>query len=198
MHWRFTRTELAPEFWVLIECLEEMHRRWHGHEPNRPVPESATSLFKQLAVRLRTLQERSAREPDLVIDVSGQFEDTAWEEADSPAVGQPKTTGSVFQAAEQPRVDPPHPFVLSPGMEWPGYTAARETPSLGIQPDELSAISQALMDQQYMDMDRVISFEDVMHASHRGVVGVNPSAGGWDGTRQTSGSAMGGGRDAAY
>jgi hypothetical protein len=179
-HWKFKKTELAPEFWVLVECLEEMHRRWHGHSMNSPVAESATSLFKQLANRLRSLRERCGRDPNLVIDVSGQFEDTAWEEASkmSPAEQQ-RDTDQAFQTPEQPEAVP-RPFGLSPGIEWPRYVAARDTPSLAIPPDELSAISQMLMDQQYMDMDRVISFEDVMHAGNRDVIGADSGTGIWE------------------
>lgn len=147
---------------------------------NSPVTESATSLFKQLAVRLRLLQERCARDPNLVIDVSGQFEDTAWEEApDVSPTEQRKTTHQEFQTPEQPEVVP-RPFGLSPGIEWPRYPAARDTPGLGIPPDELSAISQMLMDQQYMDMDRVISFEDVMHTGNRDVMGAESGTGIWE------------------
>lgn len=206
MHWRSTKNELAPEFWVLVECLEEMHRRWHGHlqSNSNPVADSATSFFKQLALRLHALWERCLREPDLVIDVSGQFEDTAWEEEDTLVVlrQHKHPDDRVFQALEQQsRVEPANSFVLSPSMEWPGY-GARET--LSIQPDELSATTQGFMEQQYMNMDRVISFEDVMHAgpARSATDGNNGIAGGgWDGTQQqqpTRGPAMddGHGRDA--
>ncbi|KAH6689798.1 hypothetical protein F5X68DRAFT_254373 [Plectosphaerella plurivora] len=181
-HWKFTKSELAPEFWVLVECLEEMHRRWHGHAANKPIPDSVTSLFKQLALRLRMLQERCLRESGLIIDVSGQFEDTSWEQtADTPS------------AEHQSIV--PQPFGISPGIDWPGY-ASQNTPGLGIPPDELSAISQVLTDQQYMDMDRVISFEDVMYTGHRDVVGGGTDA--WDGAQQAAGTAMGGTQDALW
>lgn len=196
-HWKATKGDLAPEFWVLVVCLEEMHQRWHGHSPRHPVSDSAMSLFKQLALRLRALHERCMREPDLVIDVSGQTENTAWEEtAGVSSAERRKSPDHVFQSPRHVQATS-RPFVLSP-MGWPGYTAARDASGLGMQPDELSAISQALMDQQYMDMDRVISFEDVMHDPHRDhVSGADAVAGVWDGAQQTALSVDATARDPA-
>lgn len=178
MHSSFYKSELAPEFWILVRSLEEMHERWIGRLRGQPEAAEATSLFKQFALRLRGIHARYTRDPGLTIDVSGQFDDTAWEEQleGEELLAQGDVSRGTGRDAVQPGPaealrEPPRPVaptlparpsVRGPDGDfgWAGNTAVGE--GMGMEADELSAISQVLMDQQFMDMDRVISFEDVM------------------------------------
>lgn len=167
-----------------------MHRCWVGPHIDKEEPNSTGSIFAQFATRLRGIHDRCQREPSLTIDVSGQFDDLAWEEelltpGNRVSESSPNTMQQVRGSNEgqnqqnQAYHDASH---RAPGMnlqaaldgsepsqpwQWPQSLQANQ--SNGNLPnretDDLSAISQVLMDQQFMDMDRVISFEDMMHPS---------------------------------
>lgn len=195
MHSNYYQSELAPEFWTLIANLDEMHRRWIGPLSNEEDPIPHGSLFGQFATRLRGIHGRCQRDTSLIIDVSGQFDDLAWEEelltprnhhsASSPDFRHDVTNVS-HGSQTGPYQNPKHGNTASNGVSTQARNMANTSgatqPWQWAQPsqenfsranlinaeDDLSAISQVLMNQQFMDMDRVISFEDVMHTSWDG------------------------------
>lgn len=180
MHSRYYHDELAPEFWTLIDNLERMHRCWVGPQIDKDGFNSTGSLFAQFATRLRGIHDRCQRELSLSIDVSGQFDDLAWEEELlTPGNRVSESSPNTQSQHNQTRLDesqrasggsmqtPLDGSGASQPWQWPQSFQANQ--NNGGMPnretDDLSAISQVLMDQQFMDMDRIISFEDMMHTS---------------------------------
>ncbi|KAK7219937.1 hypothetical protein V2G26_007940 [Clonostachys chloroleuca] len=108
VHWRHYNTELLPEFWVLVDSLEEMARRWAG-----PIlgHKASVSLAGKYASQLRMLHSRSEADPRLVIDVLGYSSGTVPGSTSSPFFNHdlPQNAG----LADLRKQDPPRPESLS-------------------------------------------------------------------------------------
>ncbi|RGP63255.1 hypothetical protein FSPOR_8727 [Fusarium sporotrichioides] len=177
VHWRYYKTVLASEFWVLIESLDQFAKRWAG-----PIPtaKSKASIAGKYSAQLRALYQKCIENPDYSPDVVGYSTDGFVDQSSTqtpqghdltrhntqsgdtvvaralqgPFDTRPANTGLPFDPTQTrisneqldflPQISP-----TNPGLEHNS-------------PDELSAISTVLMDQDFMQLDRVISFDDMM------------------------------------
>ncbi|CRK40971.1 hypothetical protein BN1723_015824 [Verticillium longisporum] len=179
VHWRHYDADLSPEFWVLVQNLEEMARRWMGHLREQPLP----CLAGKYALQLRDLHARCQTNPDTTFDVLGYSDGTLGQ---TPVTATGADPAVSTQAAQD--VSPAYNSLLpgeslEPSEQGVSFAMPRfqdlaavgsaKTPKppgpSGLtpqgpegQPDELSTISHMLMDQRFLDMDRVISFDDMM------------------------------------
>ncbi|KAF6818089.1 hypothetical protein CPLU01_13410 [Colletotrichum plurivorum] len=224
VHWRYYDADLVPDFWLLVEGLEEMARRWAG-----PIlrERHAQCLAGKYAAQLRDLHSRCETDPQFAVDVLGYssgitgqgcspsaqtpgfshqqgnalFAQSSSRTArNAPVVSSPLAPNQTTAAATaQPRPPPvfpsqqqqQQPAQLRQGsligpmgspIPMPGFT-----PRDSDAPDELSAISHMLMDQRFMEMDRIISFDDMMFTAQTASSGNNAlPVNGWaqvDGSR---------------
>jgi len=163
VHWRFYKTSLTSEFWVLVESLDDFAKRWAG-----PIfkAKGKSSLAAKYSSQLRALFQRCMENPDYSPDVVGY----------STADKTPQGTDT-FQQNDQIEVSTisgtvQTPFDMRPPNSRlpfdPTHTNINFLPQISPtnlehnSPDELSAISTVLMDQDFMQLDRVISFDDMM------------------------------------
>lgn len=172
MHWRFYKTTtLASEFWVLVESLDDFARRWAG-----PIckTKEKTSLAARYSSQLRALFQRCKEKPDYSPDVVGYSTDgdqTLQGTDISRQAGQVEV--STISGTVQTPFDmrPPNsrlPFDSTQAHishDQLSFLPQISPTNAGLEqssPDELSAISTVLMDQDFMQLDRVISFDDMM------------------------------------
>lgn len=177
VHWRYYKTVLAPEFWVLVESLDDFAKRWAG-----PIfkSKSKVSLAGKYSAQLRALHQKCTDNPSYSPDVVGYSTDGFV----SQTPGQtPKghedarhdnlSNNGVVSAALQTPFDMPPPnsrLPFDPTQTQISNDQLNFIPQIsptnpGLEhnsPDELSAISTVLMDQDFMQLDRVISFDDMM------------------------------------
>ncbi|GJC84374.1 hypothetical protein ColLi_07212 [Colletotrichum liriopes] len=185
VHWRYYDAELAHEFWILVESMEEMAKRWVG-----PIlrEKHAQCLAGKYAAQLRELHRKCEADPQFNVDVLG-YSSSISGQGCSPAAQTPAFShqqGNALFAQHSNRMPngaqpdndsitiqaPPiftnqqssgqlrQSSVIGPmgsPMPMTGFT-----PRDPDAPDELSAISHMLMDQRFMEMDRIISFDDMM------------------------------------
>jgi hypothetical protein len=169
VHWRYYNSELLPEFWSLVESLENMSRRWVG--PGRHhLAES--SLAGKYGRQLRQLHQRCVANPDFRIDVLGYSTSITNQGSDGPAEAGISTNHVPINyddhahAQNSGQTMPRNPVenlryrevsLQRGGVHRPeGEGAVPETV------DELSAISHMLMDQRFLEMDRIISFDEMV------------------------------------
>ncbi|KAJ4259718.1 hypothetical protein NW762_007649 [Fusarium torreyae] len=177
VHWRFYKTDLAPEFWALVGCLDDFAKRWAG-----PLfkAKSKTSLPGKYSAQLRALHQKCEENPDYSPDVVGYSTDGF--------LTQTSGTGHEGQSASRQDGQNGHDaasgslqasfgvgpqnthLAVNPGQSQISNSQLNFMPQISPtnqtlehnSPDELSAISTVLMDQNFMDLDRVISFDDMM------------------------------------
>lgn len=175
VHWRYYKTDLAPEFWQLVESLEEMAKRWVG-----PIlkEKHKHSLAGKYSAQLRALHKKCEEHPDFSLDVLGYSTDgfpSADTEA-SPGHGTPQVQDSTLSKPQETQPVHQQQHLDSTINNVPTTMPMGQLNSL-IQasptnqnteqhsPDELSAISTVLMDQGFMQLDRVISFDDMLFSA---------------------------------
>ncbi|KAH7185396.1 uncharacterized protein B0J16DRAFT_362800 [Fusarium flagelliforme] len=173
VHWRYykTKTTLAPEFWVLVESLDAFAKRWAG--PILKTKEK-TSLAARYSSQLRALFQKCTENPDYSPNVLDGFVTQVPDQT-------PQGTNT-FRQNEQIEVSTISGTVQTPfDMRPPNSRLPFDPTQTNIShdqlsflpqisptnleqnsPDELSAISTVLMDQDFMQLDRVISFDDMM------------------------------------
>jgi transcription factor-like protein len=181
LHWRYAAVQtLTPEFWTLVRSLDDVARRWagpYGLDGGRPC------LAAKYSARLTRFHARCVGDETYRISVLGyttEIDHSPGASAESPTDAE----GGLRTPAPVPRRPPPQqtgpggsmtptPTNLGPGLPLPlplGFTPGPGPPGV-IRPGtfpgrgstgsgELGAISQVFMDQQFMDMDRVISYDD--------------------------------------
>ncbi|KAI1025531.1 hypothetical protein LB503_006650 [Fusarium chuoi] len=172
VHWRFYKTDLAPEFWVLVESLDDFSKRWAGPLSRS---KSSSSLPGKYSAQLRALHKKCAEDPDYSPDVVGYSTDGfVTQTPDYLREGQSDNQHSSQARAGVASTELQNSFdsgsqrsILNPGP--PGshlsFLPQISPTNPGVEhnsPDELSAISTVLMDQDFMQLDRVISFDDMM------------------------------------
>ncbi|KAK1982734.1 fungal-specific transcription factor domain-containing protein [Colletotrichum cereale] len=192
VHWRYYDAELAPEFWILVESMEEMAKRWVG-----PILRGKHDhcLAGKYAAQLRELHRKCEADPQFNVDVLG-YSSGIGGQGCSPAAQTPAFThqqGNALFAQHSNRMAPPaSSSPIAPNQTTavsqsrpPSVFASQQPPAQLRQgsmvgpmgssmpmasftprdpdaPDELSAISHMLMDQRFIEMDRIISFDDMM------------------------------------
>jgi hypothetical protein len=153
-----------------------MATRWAG-----PIlrHKASVSLPGKYAAQLRSLHEHCERDPQHQIDVLGYSKDMVQQTTESPFFPTTTTTGSAETRAETN--NGPYESIVGGNMEelqqddpmapHPGQVPDL-TPHSEMHPDQLSAISHMLMDEQFMSMDRVISLDDMIFAAPPGNYGL--------------------------
>lgn len=187
VHWRYYNTELARELWYLIESLEEMARRWRGSASlNSPQRRCLASTY---ADHLRDLHRRCLAAPNFNVDVlaystvisnhnTPSSAGSAGSNRSPLAQNHQQHPESAMKSVSNSNIPQEIGQILSqPGTQWchaedfvnPQNPQTQLDHSMMNFPvnshqhaDELSNISYLLLDQQFMDMDRVISLNDMM------------------------------------
>ena len=168
-----------PEFWSLVTSLEVMARRWVG--PLRQHNEGRPCLASKYATELRDLHRHCVSDPKFTVDVLGYSYSnnslTCYPCQPPPsqtyeAHGSPDAMRRPHDAASNVAPD----MVVGSAPEQDGSAVgimqypARDSES----GDELSAISHMLMDQRFLEMDRIISFDDTIFTSRTSAVNPQP------------------------
>ncbi|KAI8938178.1 hypothetical protein NX059_005843 [Plenodomus lindquistii] len=131
-HWRYTHeNNLAPEFWSILHSLEEISRRWIAF-PGRL--HSEENLFSQYHGRLRGLHELCVKDETFLINIMNYTSDT----------GHHRGTNGMLQFY---RI-------------WPNVGATLPLDELGLSLLSPDFNNIPMLDQDFIDMDRVIAFED--------------------------------------
>ncbi|KAH7070999.1 fungal-specific transcription factor domain-containing protein [Paraphoma chrysanthemicola] len=134
-HWRYiANNQLPPEFWTLLQSLDEMSRRWNALAEQIS---NEMNLFASYSLSLRRLYERCNTHENYRIDLMGYTSD---------AVHQGNGGESELYT------------------HWPVPTppAVLDSHILATQPDmfDFTTFSRDMLDQNFMEMDRVIAFDD--------------------------------------
>lgn len=139
LHWRHAfdpGTELQGEFWLLVECLEEMARRWRGHSLASDSPSSSNHLHNstqlpkdhqvlasKYALKLRELWSRCAQDGTFRIDVTDYTQEIDHRQA--PVLQKDNLGGGLSYS--------PSGNLSNPGRQWvvSGQEAAGMLPFTG-------------------------------------------------------------------
>ncbi|KAF4844046.1 putative transcriptional regulatory protein [Colletotrichum siamense] len=205
--------ELVPEFWSLVQILDEMAGRWAGPHSLEPARDNLAGKYSR---KLTEMHSRCREDASYNINVLGyttEIDHTS--SKDPPVFPQPARNGIINpnasnQRSNTARIDPnllpateprqgmapntdsivvaqqfappvvnPNPnsggIVVHSGMEMNGVETMTQSNVFhrsSVGSGELSSISQMLLDQQFVDMDRIISFDD-------GIFGTEYEGGGW-------------------
>ncbi|PTD03544.1 hypothetical protein HYE67_000922 [Fusarium culmorum] len=177
VHWRYYKTVLASEFWVLIDSLDQFAKRWAG-----PISEtkSKASLAGKYNAQLRALYQKCTENPGYSPDVVGYSTDGFVDHLSTQTpqgheltrnnipsegtglVGALNTTFDTRPPNTGLPFDPTHTQISNDQLNFLPQISPTNPGLEHNSPDELSAISTVLMDQDFMQLDRVISFDDMM------------------------------------
>lgn len=144
IHWQYTsQVTLRPEFWSIVEGLLEMSKRWIGAceiQPDQP------NLFAKYASRLKELHSLCCLGDGFMINVMDYTLDISYSHDSSTL---PNATAEMPQQLQTTFADPSSRL---PDVDqgWPG-TASEQ---------DLDVMSQFMLNQDFTDMDRVITFND--------------------------------------
>jgi hypothetical protein len=131
-HWRYTReNNLAPEFWSILHSLEEMSRRWIAFSGRLHCEEN---LFSQYHRRLRRLHERCAEDENFRLNIMDYTKD----------IDDRRGTSEPSQSFRT----------------WPNVGVTLPLDDLGLSLLSPEFNTDPMLDQDFIDMDRVIAFED--------------------------------------
>ncbi|KAG4270056.1 hypothetical protein FPRO04_11888 [Fusarium proliferatum] len=161
--WRSHATEsLSSEFWVLIQNLETMAERWAGPHQLGP-KENLASKYQAVLVDLHT---RCVREASFNINPSAYTTEVKHSRSVSKLLNAaPRFQGhqTVRHPAEE-NGGPSFTGNVSANAYYPGMTSSiandQEGQSCSVGSGDLGMISQMLLDTEFIDMDRIISFDD--------------------------------------
>lgn len=190
MHSRYYGLPLASEFRLLVKSLEEMSRFWIGHSQTGV---HSKSIFSQLALRLRTLNSMLENEPGCRISMYEPSEELQCSDSlssTSPRADRISQQGNPPGSRNDSTRHHPTFLVSADNisaierLSKPSWTQQSFRPSTGTrkpatpqhvselhanltdaESDELTAISQMLMDERFTEMDRIVSFDDMMLTS---------------------------------
>ncbi|KAJ4018093.1 hypothetical protein NW766_004169 [Fusarium irregulare] len=165
VHWRYYKTTLASEFWVLVESLDGFAKRWAG-----PVFKSKgnSSLAAKYSSQLRALFQRCMDNPDYSPDDSfiTHLPDHTPQGTDTFRQNDQIEISTISGTVQTPfDMRPPNSGLPFDPTQTNSFLPQISPTNAGLEqnsPDELSAISTVLMDQDFMQLDRVISFDDMM------------------------------------
>jgi hypothetical protein len=171
VHWTYYKTELVPEFWLLVESLEEMARRWAG-----PVLQERqkSCLAGRYSARLRALHQRCKDDVHFSIDTLGYSTEPLIDLvpnqlASGGGMGAHGTRAAATWSAQARDIDS-----TTSGVNHANSQLVRQSPTaqhdllnyhLPVEqssPDELTAISTMMMGQGFVQLDRIIGFDDMM------------------------------------
>lgn len=188
VHSRYYGSELPQALWLLVDGLDEMAGRWLGAGAARGGQPGTSSfarrrhrsLAETYADHLRDLHQRCVADPNFSVDVLGYStvisNNNPFHRHQQPKDPQHATYLQTAQAAGGSNdMAPP---LLHHSMHMNGSPSdialAGTTPVQPIEyrtpptDDELSTISYMLLDQRFLDMDRVISLDNMMFSTGMG------------------------------
>lgn len=186
VHSTYYDTELDSQFQVLLDSLRNIAQRWSGSLSH----DSSPLLSTQFATHLEDLRDQSLKNADFTVTVIGSLHrgsnrignqmqgqvhkfsssSNARGDAYSAGTAQPADLTSPSQREKSPAssahaVSATTPAIIPPttnGEE--SWTSPSQAPwvasSMYSEPSQLPSILQSLTDQRFIEMDRVISFND--------------------------------------
>ncbi|KAH7153783.1 hypothetical protein DER46DRAFT_687310 [Fusarium sp. MPI-SDFR-AT-0072] len=164
LHWRYHATDsLSPEFWALIQNLETMAKRWAGPHQLGP-KDNLASKYRTVLVDLHT---RCIQEGMFNINPSAYTTEVKHSRSVSQHLDA-ATRLQGHQVVRQPAEESGGPLFtsnVSANAYFPGATSGLVNGQAGqrsnsVGSGDLGMISQMLLDAEFVDMDRVISFDD--------------------------------------
>ncbi|KAF2445464.1 hypothetical protein P171DRAFT_512712 [Karstenula rhodostoma CBS 690.94] len=167
IHWRYSSdNELPNEFWSLVQCLEEMARRWTGLSS---IPADDQNLSGRYATRLKELYISCVRDDSFRISVADYTNEITHEVRTSYDPIQSRRSMTAREMCIHPSI--PTPRVSNAG--WPAQQtepvpSARnfrgtsiDIPSVdNLEGVDLDTLPQMMLDENFMNMDRIIAFDD--------------------------------------
>ncbi|KAJ2904061.1 Quinic acid utilization activator [Zalerion maritima] len=187
VHKQATKTPMPTEYFALLTGLEEMAQRWVG--PSRH-GQWENCLAGRYVLELRAIYQNLLDHPEQIIqvlpqmDINGNPIARGYSARNSPrqegegqdprmAAAAPTPTTATMAMRGNPSSNQSKTTcpVVREGVWTPGSAAGRQQQNL----DELSNIGQMLLDPQFLEMDRIISFDDVMFSRPEQLI---PGAGG--------------------
>ncbi|RSM03288.1 hypothetical protein CDV31_010564 [Fusarium ambrosium] len=170
LYWRYSSVDgLSPEFWLLIQSLEAMSKRWVGLLGPRE------NLASKYSATLTQLHAQCTQDESFAISIPAYT--TEVKHSKAPTQGPaPSPNGVPSVRNEPPDVSSPQLRTAygatEPGSQYTPVNVSSKAYSLSHSTEpysgssggggELGMISQMLFDAQFADMDRVISFDDGM------------------------------------
>ncbi|KAL2867382.1 Zn(II)2Cys6 transcription factor [Aspergillus lucknowensis] len=166
VHWRYYKTDLSSDFWTLLAFLDTISTRWSGSL------RGCGSLAAKYCSQLRGIYHRCQSDEGFKVDVLGYSNEIEWtgrssERPREPQNAEPHASGSLhgqhieYAATQLPNLlaaeHPSHPMLLGAASGPMGYNTG--------SPDELTAVTSILLDQQYSEMDRIISLSNANFAA---------------------------------
>ncbi|KAL2127422.1 hypothetical protein VTI74DRAFT_10759 [Chaetomium olivicolor] len=189
VNWRYgyAETELPREFWTLVYALDEFSARWSGRGGSIMAsdPSSAWDLAAKYARKLRELHARCLQNGGFSVDVAAYTAEIdhsttagtdhqashhltdGYQAQPAPPQGAAVSWAGMYGSSELPfpMAERHRGGAFSPSSSTTGGSGAMlsrrgtEILNLGTE-NHLGSISQTLLDQQFGEMDRIISFED--------------------------------------
>ncbi|KAJ4983062.1 transcriptional regulatory protein [Stagonosporopsis vannaccii] len=139
VHWRYEAgNQLPSEFWSLVQSLDEMSVRWCAlTDPSR----LAQNLFAKYALRLKQLYDRCSTDPNYQIDVTNYTNDIHGRQSNPVSTYGFNSWSMNLQ--QVPHVIPEGNAILPSNV-----------------PEAVDFASIPSLDQSFVDLDRVIAFDD--------------------------------------
>lgn len=140
VHWRYEPgNQLPAQFWSLVQSLDEMSVRWCAFTQ----PPQAQNLFAKYASRLKELYDVCSINANYQIDVMNYTSDIHVRHS---------RTGSVSGYSAWP--------MAAQGLNQGIPEANAILPSNAPETMDFTSIPQIMLDQDFVDLDRVIAFDD--------------------------------------
>jgi hypothetical protein len=180
IHWKYNvENELPEEFSALLQSLEEMSRRWKALSKSLPRHQDLSAKY---ATRLKEMYELCAGEESFRINITGytkeinhhpEFRNEAGIQAFTPTSRarytqytaqwsyRPSEMSEIVSDMTMPVPRASHePLRTTMGGPLTINTSSTETASQGLDSSDFNNIPQMMLDQQFMNMDRIIAFDD--------------------------------------
>ncbi|KAH6648321.1 fungal-specific transcription factor domain-containing protein [Truncatella angustata] len=183
IHWRYyLERPLGDEFWFLLQSLEEVSRRWKGTFGR---PEAQTvDLAAKYASKLQHIHQTCTADETYRINVVGYTDEvdhgcqTTTPDGDSNLVASQTSLDHIGSDINQwvtyasSITGPRQSSQINGDMPPPGIPAVHSPDTIGdnatlyanvsngVIPTEPTGIPEMLLDQDFLNMDRVISYDD--------------------------------------
>ncbi|CEL11121.1 hypothetical protein ASPCAL14227 [Aspergillus calidoustus] len=178
VHWRYYKTDLSSDFWALTSFLDTMSARWSSHTHAR-----SGNLAAKYCDQLRGLYHKCQNDESFKMDVLGYSNEIKWNGRGSETdqdVPQHGDTGFVHSQGPATASNTQHPEFVPTQQPGGGILGMEHAPSQPAilnagsgsasyntgSPDELTAVTSILLDQQYSEMDRIISLSNANFAAY--------------------------------
>ncbi|KAB5531475.1 fungal-specific transcription factor domain-containing protein [Coniochaeta sp. 2T2.1] len=179
VYWRSSsnETELSEEFWALVRCLDEFSSRWSRSRSKSEGEVGRRDLAQNYSATLRELHKHCTNDKELRVSVAAyttevNYMATGMDTHNSHDIGY-RQRGQLGTQDERPLErlhDASEYMQMAPQPAMPGLFFSRMSGSemvaleqdFGPAEDRLNAVPQVLLDPDFLDLDRIISFDDGM------------------------------------